>query len=137
MICELCQTRFGGRVTFATLYRAPRFCPRCLKRYHPGSHLAAVPIDGGLVRQAFVYDEENVDHHLSVLLFDRLGPFFLSASDWVDDGSAVILLEGAETASLPDWFPAVAAFRDVRFFSLFLVDLERYAACFDKLSENP
>ncbi len=107
-----------------------------MKRYAPGSHLAVVPIDGGLVRQAYVYDEENADHHLSVLLFDRLAPLFRSASDWVDDGAAVVLLEGAEAAALPDWFRFVAAFRDVRFFSLFLVDLERFAGVFDNLSEN-
>jgi len=88
------------------------------------------------VRQAYVYDEESADHHLSVLLFDRLGPLFLMAADWVDDGAAVVLLEGAETAALPDWFCFVAAFRDVRFFSLFLVDLERFGDLFEKLGEK-
>ncbi|HAQ56122.1 MAG TPA: hypothetical protein DCR44_01775 [Acholeplasmatales bacterium] len=132
----MCQKPFGGRITFATLFRAPRFCPRCLKRYAPGSHATAVPIDGGLVRYTFVYDEENADHHLTVLLSDRLGPLFLEASDWDRAGAVTVLLEAAEAATIDSWFAAIAAFRDVRFFSLFRVELDQFEDLFQNLSEK-
>jgi len=126
MICDLCGAVFGDRVTFASMFRPPRFCPACRRRHAPGDHFACVPIDGGLVRYRYVYGSENADNHLSVLLFDRLGPLFLAAEEWVAAGAAVVLLDLAEAAVFADWFPAVAAFRDVRFFSLFFFDPERF-----------
>lgn len=136
MRCEACGAAFSYRATFATLSVPPRFCPRCRKRFAAGIHGSAVPIPGGLVRFLWAIDEENADHHLSVLLYDAVAPLFDEARKATRDGAAVVLLELAETATFADWFAPVAAFRDVLFVSLFRVDPERFEASFSNLDES-
>jgi hypothetical protein len=126
MICSLCGRPFRIAVSFSTMFRAPRFCPRCRKRHRPDRYECAFPVDGGLVRYVHVFAEESEDYHLGVLLADCLGPLFLEAEGWSRSGAAVVLLDLAEVAFADGWFPAVSAFRDVRFLSLFFFDPERF-----------
>jgi len=137
MTCEICGAAFAHRVDFASLHRPPRFCPRCRRRYAAGRHVCAVPVPGGLARFSWAIDLECADHHLSVLLYDGLAPLLRETEDAASGGAAVVLLEQAETATFADWFAAVAAFRDVRFVSLFFVDPERFESAFSKLPDSP
>ncbi|MFA5006964.1 MAG: hypothetical protein WC509_05830 [Candidatus Izemoplasmatales bacterium] len=136
MVCEICGAFFAYRATFFSLVRPPRFCPRCLRKYAAGKRECAVPIPGGLARFLWAIDAENVDHHLSVLLYDGVAPLLEAVGDAARGNAVVVLLECAETATFADWFPAVAAFRDVRFVSLFLVDPERFEDAFSNLEES-
>jgi len=83
-----------------------------------------------MVRYQYALSEENDDYHLSVLLADGLARLFLQADGWVLSGAAVVLLDLREMADFATWFPFVANFRDVRFFSLFYIDLEPYGELF-------
>ncbi|MCK7485315.1 MAG: hypothetical protein MZU97_06975 [Bacillus subtilis] len=104
MICALCAVSRVRRPDDLrdALLGEPRFCPRCLSAMRRGSTGRRCRSTVARSRQFHVYDEENADHHLSVLPFDRLGPLFLEAGDWIAEGAAVVLLEGAETAALRD-----------------------------------
>lgn len=123
MICKLCGKYYLDEDSILTIFSFSEICEGCKRQFHPKLSYEVFPLDGGLVRYYYLYEDISFNNRQSIYLSKHLLEIYKIIIEEKNTYDLFIYLDDVIYHNTKELLLILSGFKHVFMFSLFRRDL--------------